>query len=29
MTEWITGKEPNLPVKDFLPDRFARRSRTA
>ena len=29
MTDWIAGKEPSLPVKDFLPDRFARRSRTA
>ena len=25
MTEWITGKEPSLAVKDFLPDRFVRR----
>jgi len=25
MTEWITGKEPSLAMKDFLPDRFARR----
>ncbi len=25
MTEWITGKEPSLWVKDFLPDRFVRR----
>jgi len=24
MTAWITGGEPGLPVKDFLPDRFAR-----
>src|SRR5207302_1421256 len=23
--EWITGKEPSLAVKDFLPDRFVRR----
>lgn len=26
MTEWITGGPPSLAVKDFLPDRFARRS---
>jgi len=26
MTEWITGAEPSVAVKDFLPDRFARRS---
>lgn len=25
MTEWITGTEPSLAVKDFLPDRFVRR----
>ena len=25
MTEWITGKEPSLAVKDFRPDRFVRR----
>lgn len=25
MTEWITGRQPSLAVKDFLPDRFARR----
>ena len=25
MTEWITGKEPSLSMKDFLPDRFLRR----
>ena len=25
MTEWITGAEPSVSVKDFLPDRFARR----
>lgn len=25
MTEWITGKQPSLSVKDFLPDRFVRR----
>jgi glycine oxidase len=25
MTEWITGKEPSLALKDFLPDRFVRR----
>lgn len=29
MTEWITGQDPSLPVKDFLPDRFARRARPA
>jgi glycine oxidase len=26
MTEWITGKEPSVGMKDFLPDRFVRRS---
>ena len=26
MTEWITGGQPSLAVKDFLPDRFARRA---
>jgi glycine oxidase len=25
MTEWITGREPSIDVKDFLPDRFVRR----
>lgn len=25
MTEWITGREPSLAMKDFLPDRFNRR----
>ena len=25
MTEWITGGQPSLALKDFLPDRFARR----
>jgi glycine oxidase len=25
MTEWITGGQPSVDVKDFLPDRFARR----
>jgi len=25
MTEWITGGQPSVAVKDFLPDRFARR----
>jgi glycine oxidase len=25
MTEWITGGQPSIDVKDFLPDRFARR----
>ena len=26
MTEWITGGQPSADVKDFLPDRFARRA---
>ena len=26
MTEWITGGQPTVAVKDFLPDRFVRRS---
>ena len=25
MTEWITGGQPSVAVKDFLPDRFVRR----
>jgi glycine oxidase len=25
MTEWITGGQPSLAMKDFLPDRFVRR----
>ena len=25
MTEWITGREPRLAVKDFLPGRFGQR----
>jgi len=24
MTEWITGGQPTVAVKDFLPDRFVR-----
>jgi glycine oxidase len=26
MTEWITSGQPSIDVKDFLPDRFARRA---
>jgi hypothetical protein len=25
MTEWITGRQPSLAVKDFLPGRFVSR----
>jgi glycine oxidase len=27
LTEWITGRQPSLAVKDFLPERFAPRLR--